>query len=117
MDNGQQHYLDGLETHVRANDALTAEQTLWLIGLARGGFWGRMAAGASQDAKAHRFALRAIVKALLDRSSERWGGAHWRPILALLAPRPTDCDQLGAVPEGVRLDVGLRFVEAGELHE
>lgn len=127
-------YLAQLEAHVRAGGQLTPEIALWLIEQAKGGFWGRMAASALQDARTHRNALRIIVKALVENTGLGWTARHWRPILALLAPRITDHDSIGPLPAAAaRLDVGLtisvpdpdqpgyapglRLVEAGELHE
>lgn len=125
-------YLAQLEAHVRAGGQLSPEIVFWLIEQAKGGFWGRMAAHAMQDARTHRNALRIIVKALVENTGLGWTARHWRPILTLLAPRITDHDSIGPLPAATaRLDVGLtisvpdpsqpdhvpglRLVEAGEL--
>lgn len=114
--------LDACEAQVRAGAQLGPQTVLWIIGLARGGMWGRMAARATHERRLARLALRALLRAILDGSGLRWTAAHWAPLLRLAADELGDTD--GPLPDVRGLDVGPtvtpgehgpRLVEPGEL--
>lgn len=108
-------HLAQLHAHVMAGGTLDPGNTRWLLDLASGGQWGRMAAAATTDARRHRSALRAVVRALVTGESERWGRREWAPIVELLSEqRHTDPPP----PLDLRtLDVPFRIVELGEDRE
>ena len=96
--------LDSCEAEVRAGRQLGPATVLWLIALARGGMWGRMAARATQERRTARLALRALLRAILDGSGLHWTAGHWRPILLVAADDTKDPD--GPLPDASGLDVG-----------
>jgi len=115
--------LDACEAQVRTGAQLGPQTVLWLIGLARGGFWGRAAASAQRDRDVARLALRALIRAILDGSGLHWNRRHWAPLLRVAADRLTDRD--GPLPDAKGLDVGPtvtpgeagpRLFEQGEAH-
>lgn len=104
--------LNTCEAAARAGQPLGPATALWLIGLA---------ASATQERRAARLALRALLRAILDGSGLHWTAEHWRPILRVAADDTKDPD--GPLPDASGLDVGPtvtpgergpRLVEQGE---